>query len=493
MWDKEERYRRGKKVWHTTENRYRVSCTHAALHYESQIDSGNYDTEIDLAFRNVQTNRLGGLTANSGYEFGYQDRDATNVQKPLGAFGFGGRKGEAFFNLRPYRLGYLNTVTRDFQSITSDPNFTTPTVTSDIKQIGIRGDSPIHAPDDNPALWNIRCGGKIDLGELWPRTNFTLKLSGGQIEPVVTIPNWKALIGRELSRDRPANVSFGVLMQVSLNDIARIYAGGTEKNRLSDDISWSNDLILMNSSRKPLAHIGAGQVSISRRGGRVQIVKRMWRDNAGQWWFFMGANLAQMQSNLLEGTLVIDPPISEESIAANADDASQSGTYMRLSGFGASNELFMGGGSSYHFGGIFQSVPIGNGDTITTATYEPLQNRATSNATATLFGIDEDNAAAFTTSANNLTGRADTSASTALTSADMGGNGVRAAWDVSGQVAEITVRGGWNTGQRLGFTVIGAGASGYNAFLDYSNSAANAADFNADVSVSDILLPQVMM
>jgi len=489
-WVNEQRFRRGKRVDHDTDpGRYRVHCTHAALHYESQFDSGNFDTEVDLTPQNADTSRLGGITTATGYEFGYQDRAPRSIQKPMGAVGFGGRKGEAFLNLLPARLGYLNGPARSFQDISTAPVFGQPVMTVEQKLIGIGG--------NDPSQWLLNAGATIDLGPIWQdglnKVNYSVRLSGGRLEPIFTVDAWRDWITRTPPRDRAADTSFGVLMALSLNDIARLSVGSMDRNRLGDDFSWSDDLVFRNSSRQPLAHIGAGQVFVPNRGGRVDIVKRIWRDNAGQWWFFMGANVAQMQRNLLLGQLIIDPPIDEESIAANADDASENAGTMQLQG--NNDTIYIGGYTQYSPGFIFQGVPIGNGDTITTATLEPRQQTINgTTAAATLAGIDEDSAAAFTTTANDLTGRADTAATVALTNTDFPGNGNRASWDVATIVGQITTRGGWESNNRLGFTaVVTSSNSSFVGFNDYNGGAANACNFNADVTAGDVLQAQVWM
>lgn len=478
MWHNEERGRRYKKIWHTEESRYRVSMTHAAIHRESVLDSGAFDDEIDVAIEDYHGSKLGGIRAKrAGYASGYQSRPSSQGQKALGTFGFGGRRGEDYINIRPSALGYMNR--GKFHAIVDKPQFNKADQIVMPKKMGF----------EDGVIWTINAASEIDVGPIWSLgggdVSYKIRMAGGQSEPIITIDErarnhiWN--IG---ARTSAAQTDFGVLFHLDWNGIDRIIADKKQVSR-TGNMSWKNELRAFDRSNKLLAAIGQGMVYVPGRAGRATAIKRAWFDGT-DWWLFVGAKVSEI-NDFLPGDLIIDPPISEESIIANADDAGQTGaTTMGLSGQ-FSNQIFLGHYSTlYHGGWRFQSVPIGQGETVNSATLEPLQESAsaTVNVDIDLFGDDVDNAAAFTTTNGDITGRTRTTATTNVLAADIPGNTNRASWDVASIVQEIIDRPGWNE-QALAFVGIAVNTNtDYVGFTDYNGSAANAADFNADVTVT---------
>ncbi len=486
-WANEERFRRGKKVWHTTQRRrYRVSLSRSILHY-GRLDTDTVRDEVNLTPEDVSGGRLAGPNIRgASYQFGYQDGPRRQQQKRRGTFGFGGRHGQDFINLRPVQLGYLNWRTNGFQSIRSNPQFRAPIATVVPKTIGHGG--------DDPCRWTINCQTDLDCGNLWEMpgggsVHYLLRASGGQVEPVFTI-NQRARdwIEREHPNVDPGSeAAFGVVMHVDLNSIDGLEHRGRRLNRRGDFQNLDRELRLFDVAGRRLGNVGIGQIYVPNRGGMVQILKRLWFDGT-DWYLFMGANVRQMRQNLLRGDLIIDPPISEEDITVNSDDASQgypAQSTVNLNGlFG--NEYLGNYVRYYHSGWRFQTLPINNGDTVNSATLEPVQTTTGgATATATLYAEDVDDAGTFTTAANNISGRTRTTASTALTNADWPGDNNRASWDVASIVQEIVDRGGWASNNDIAFLAIGTNTTNsYLGFEDYNSGAANAADFNADVGAA---------
>lgn len=107
----------------------------------------------------------------------------------------------------------------------------------------------------------------------------------------------------------------------------------------------------------------------------------------------------------------------------------------------------------------FLTVPIDQGESIALA--ELILN-VTSASTGTIFGLDYDSAPAVT-SLGGWQGATRTTASTAF---NPGGTGVQA-FDVTAQVQEIVDRGGWSSGNDMGFII--DPVSGFGAIEDYSD------------------------
>ena len=485
-WHREERFRRGKKVYHTDDpKRYRIAVTRSAIHYESQMDTGVFDTEVNMTPVDISGSRLAGPNITSaGFHFGYQDGRQRDQQKPRGSFGFGGRRGFEFLNMRPSSIGYLNWEDNGWQGVRDNPTLRTPTIKVSSKTIGIN--------DDDPNLWTINAGANIDCGDIWTlpgagRVHHDLEIWGGQIEPRFTI-NQAARTYFETDRngrniDPDSKAAFGVRIHLDLNGIASVEHGGKPINRLGDNIDVDLPLRFLDQLGRPLAHMGPGKIFVTDRGGTVDILKRVWFDGT-DWWLFMGCNVAQMKQNLLRGDMVIDPPIAEEDITQNSDDATESTPYMYLSGYGANNRHYIGGnGQAYQSGWVFQTIPSDQGDTVNSATLEPVQAAAgTGTFDASIFGNDVDNAGTFTTANNNISGRTRTTASTALDETDFTGTGNRLSFDVQSQFQEVINRPSWANNNSFGLMMIATAGSGYRSMEDYAGGAADAADFNADVT-----------
>ena len=485
-WGNEERFKHAKRVWHDTNTRqYRVHASLSKLHYESELDSGNFNTEVNMTPDRVNSTILNGWRViGNSWHFAYQGFAQTQQQRPMGTLAYGGRKGQHWLTMRPFRMGFLHWPTRDFDAIGGPPTFSPPSVVPTANRIGI--------DDDDPSIFDVINELNVSLGNLWTAgsgsVEWQIHATGGKLKQDFIInQDARDAIAQYFQNNvtTPATENwFGIAYEVDIADIPNI---SNDDLPIGSDIEPVDALKLKNATGQILGRFQNGNIYVKNRGGTVNIRKRFY-NSGGQWFLFIGARVSEMNQNLLPGDLVIDPPISEESVAANADDADQAVSTMNLNGAGSNNDYLGEFAGYYHAGWIFSSVPIGNGDTITSATLEPraaAQTGSLSTLAATLAGIDEDDAAAFTTDASNLSGRTDTTATVALASADMPANTARASWDVAAIVAEITVRGGWASNQRLGFTAVTtAGTDQYIGFNDYNGGAANAANFNADVTAA---------
>lgn len=486
-WANETRFRRAKVVQHTEDpNRFRIAASVAAMHYESEIDSGIFDAEVNLRPSRVQTAALNGwrITSN-GWHFAYQGFPAVGSQPPQGTIGFGGRRGQHWLTLRPTRIGYIDWRDRSFDPIGGAPQFGTPVLLDQSHQIGI--------DDDDPNVWTLRNGFTIDVADIWTTPNggsvrWQMRGSGGQLKQDFVI---NQAARQWIANNRPpttpaTDTYFVIAFRMDFSGIPRLDLGGTDRSKAGDDFEVLDNLVMRDVVGRRLAHFGFGDIYVPGRGGTVPIKKRIFF-NGTDWWFVIGANVAQMNQNLLPGDLVIDPPISEEDITVNSDDAMQnynSAGNMSLSG--NNNQVYVGDyARQYHMGFRFQSVPIANGATINSATLEPRATGtgATTGITFRVYCEDIDDAPTFTTTANNLTGRTRTTAFFGGTATDLPAANNRAAWDVSGPLDELVNRAGWANNNDLAFLVITqSNNNNYWGFNDYNGGAANAADFNADVT-----------
>lgn len=471
-WHNEQRHKRWKRVTNTNDSRrHRLSATIARIHFESQLDSGDFNTEVDLTQVDHVGSRLAGIrTQAAGFETGFQLAASRDAQHPLGSVGFGARKGEGYVNLTPLSIGVMDS--SGFNPLLRNPSFSGVTHRAVEKKMGFF--------DDDPVNWSIKSGSEINAGDIWSglageRVSYQIRLGGGQLEPSIVI-NQEARLGLLASVRGSFFTSYlGALFELDWNDATRVEAD-RRLNLAGDDIEWNEKIEVIGPLGKTIAYMGAGQVFVPRRGGRADIRKRIWREN-GKWFLFLGASAKDIRDVLMPGPLIIDPPISEEDITQNNDDASQAGASMNLSG--TSNNLYIGFGT-YSQGYRFQTIPIDQGSTINSATLEPLdQGLGSGSFGFDLFGVDVDDMTQFTSSNNDITGRTRTTASGSFTQADWP-DSVRASLDCSSQLEEIVMRGGFASNNDVGFVLIETSGTGYRAGEDYNGTAANACDFNAD-------------
>lgn len=144
-------------------------------------------------------------------------------------------------------------------------------------------------------------------------------------------------------------------------------------------------------------------------------------------------------------------------VMASADDAYQASGTVTLTDAYPINDS-----TNHWFGWRFQNVQVPVGATITGATlYLVPINTSNDEPDHTFWGEAADNSVAFTTAANNISGRTRTTASVSWSSADLGATGneywpVNAVDAVIGIVSEITSRPGWVSGNALTFVCQGS-------------------------------------
>ncbi len=142
------------------------------------------------------------------------------------------------------------------------------------------------------------------------------------------------------------------------------------------------------------------------------------------------------------------------SVAASADDADE----------GTSGTVDITGGAmtltaaNQYFGFRFQGVGIPAGSTIDAATIDVyLLSGSFDDPNLDIYGEDVDDAAGFSASSYNISGRALTTAVTGWSATGIG-TGVKTSPDFKGVVQEIVDRAGWNSGQDM--VIIMAGKAG---------------------------------
>ena len=164
----------------------------------------------------------------------------------------------------------------------------------------------------------------------------------------------------------------------------------------------------------------------------------------------------------------------EKRIVAGADDVEQRATSMSLTS--SDLELVNDGTTSQRVGLRFTGIDIPQGAVITAAYLQFTTDEVGSAATSLLIrGEDVNDAAAFATTANNLSARALTDASAAWNPAawtTVGQAGLaQRSTDLSAVVQEIVARPGWLAGNDMAFVITGTGTRTADAFEDNAATA----------------------
>lgn len=470
------------------DGRQRISACISPLNYESTIDSGVFDSTVDMTPQRINNAQLNGwrVTAN-GYHFAYQGFDAAQSQPERGTLAFGGRKGQHWLGLRPHRIGYLHWPTRTPQFIGGTATFATPTLTTNTVPIG--------KDDADPNVINVNLGFRATIADLWTTpgggsVDWEIHGNGGILK--------QALVINQAARDwietnapptTPAGQTwFGIFYRVEWRDIPRVLKSAVLQNITDGDfeLNPAQDLRLETALNERLGFVGPGEIYVRNRGGRVDIRQR-WYYDGSDWWLAIGGNVADINNDLVDGDLVIDPPISEESVQQDSDDAYQdSAGNMNLNGY--NQQWFTGDYNGYPFtsGLRFQSIPIAQGATINSAsitawcTYEDTRG----NPDVDIYCEDVDDAGTFTTANNNIGGRTRTTATTNFTNNPI--NGQDYTWSgLSDEVQEVVNRSGWASNNAIVFLLINGNspANSSNGFQDYGGAQA-AARFNASTAAA---------
>jgi hypothetical protein len=173
-------------------------------------------------------------------------------------------------------------------------------------------------------------------------------------------------------------------------------------------------------------------------------------------------------------------------IASGADDAQQSGTTVTVTGttIGASLDA-----TTEYVGLRFPGVTIPQGATITAAYLSVVPSSTSEDEpNVTITGFDEDDTAAFTTGASNITNRAITTASVTWSSTNLGatGSSYHDSPSLTAVVQEIVDRGGWASGNAMGFRIRGGSGTTRDLTIEaYENAGANPPKLHIEYEVAN--------
>ncbi len=478
-WVTSERYKKA-RVWQNTRDprRRRIACSMTPLHFESEIDSGKFDREVDMRLTVANDAALRGARAlSSQFHYEYQSADKLTGQPERGEFAFGGRQGQHFIGLRAAEVGYLHWPSRNWRRL-GDP------LTFDGAEESVNATMRLGIDDADPNIVDVNAAFRTTVRDVWTPPNggtarWEQRGNGGVLN--------NQLVLDQLARDyvmanpppgaQAGKTIFGMRYALDWRDIPGVRHGGRPIG--SDDMEDTEGLELVDSFGNTLGWFGPGFVGVRNRGGNAAIRKRFYF-HANQWYFVIGAPIADLE-RMLPGELIIDPPITEEPIAANSDDCSEVGGNFYVSGY--ANNIYVCYAADNHMGWRFTTVPIDQGATVNSASVDIEQAAQTNNnrPNCTISAEDVDNAATFT-STTRPSQRTGTTATVNDPLPD-GTNGSDVTTDdLSTIVQEIVDRTGWANNNALAFLILADAQQNFHGYDDFNKAGAGSARFNADVT-----------
>ena len=495
-----EQRNRYSKVWDDDVNggQY-ITASVVPLHHESVIDSGNYDTENDFTLNRMNNAQLNGwMMNNNGFHVALQGFPETGNQPPQGTLAFGGRKGQHWIGLRPDAIGYLRWPTRTFTNISGAPDFNAANLSRTNNLIPFAETGPDITLNRGftgswANLWTTPGGGAVD----WVFSSNSLVLK----QDIILNQEARDFAASQYPGGPLTQTWFGLRYALEWRDIPRAIADSVLENITDGDFEGQY-IELQDTQLRRLGIILPGTMYVRNRGGRVPVRKRLYFDGT-DWFLFIGGRADQVNA-LQPGALVIDPPIAEEDITQNSDDAHERGNgTVSLNGF--SNVIYLGDYSAGDYqnlqGGFrFQSIPIDQGTTMTSASITLYRLSLSGTPELRVHCQDADNAGTFTTTGSDLSNRAVTTGAlwdtTTTPNLGTGNNQDITSTDIGADVETVVGRVGWSNNNAIVVLVRDVNTAG-NDFLtieDFNAAGTNEARFNATTAAGGggTILPMMM-
>lgn len=386
------------------------SGTLAALHYESEIDSGVYDAESDMTPQRVDTAVFDGWrVTQNGWHYAL-GKDLENHGDVDGWVGFGGRSpnkpGDAhWFKFRLLRVGYLYGPTRTWQGLETPAGGDIPPTYDRAKLEDELGTLTI-GPYDDPIvvsgvgnwadIWVTPDGGSLSAS--WVR-------NGDRLKENVIINQ----AGREwIAANRPPltpldETYFGFVFRLDWSDIPRAYRAGVLQDLNGDFADDGEPIELRDGLDRLLGLLPISYVSVPPTGplptvDRQPLRKRFWKDGDGNHYLLVGVR-CDLLNQMADGPLVFDPTV-DKTVGAGGDDGRRA---TGAEGFSAAQDYYIVGHNTNtdyldcHL--FFRWTGVTIEGTIDTSYVEVYDSDSWGQAAPYLkvYGVDEDNPAAPTT------------------------------------------------------------------------------------------------
>jgi len=337
-------------------NQRMCCCTLAALHYESEPDSGAYDAEIDCTPQRIQNAALDGwrIVANDWhYALGQPGDKSTD-----GWVGFGGRQGAHWFKFRLARVGYLHWPARAWQDIGGAPTYDRANLSNETRVLTIGPNSDavnIGSVATWREIWTTPGGGELSVS--W-RAGDQLK------EEIVINQAARGWIRANRPPTTPADETwFGFVFQLDWSDVPRVVRDGIVQDIDGDFADDGERIELRDALDRLLAFMPLDHafVGIGKQRVEIPLRKRFWRDG-DDYYLLIGARTDEL-AMLADGDLIFDPTVTP-AVGANADDALS----WEGGNFGTTYDVYLGNYfDEWNNNGLRFQLNVPNGATISEA------------------------------------------------------------------------------------------------------------------------------
>ena len=393
---------RGTKVFRDSVNPAKHSLDSqvgTAWHYPSVLDSGIYDTEVDLTpERILALGHDGWRVTNNGWHYFLGQPNGLAD----GFVGFGGRQGDKWLLFRLARVGYIHWPTRAWQDIGGAPTYDRANLSQQTNNVTINTTGqtiPVETVATWSDIWNTPGDGALDVS--W-------RVDGNRLKEEITI-NQEARAW--IAANRPPTTAPA---DTYLSFVFRL-GSAPDVNNIVMDLSylprWLKDGVLQDCESDFDDDDGTQAIEVrnaldeflfllpvsdARVGEEtIKLRKRIYKDGS-DYYLLVGAKVTDIVG-LPAGDLVFDPTV-DETVGSEADDyfwLETSSTY--------GNYLFLFGNYSAEHGPAnsaarFDSVDIGSGSTIDVS-YVRLMSKGDKGASqirSDIFAVDSADPAAAT-------------------------------------------------------------------------------------------------
>jgi len=293
--------------------------TLAALHYESELDSGVHDAEVDMTPIRIDNPAFDGWRVIANGWHHALGKDLAHHGSEDGWVGFGGRQGARWFKFRLLRTGYLHWPTREWDDLRGAPDYNRARLSQETETLTI-------GPNDDvinvsslatwERLWLTPGGGQLDVR--WQVNKYGLK------EEIVINQAGREWIAANRPPTTPPNETyFGFVFPVDWSDIPRVYRAGLLQDIDGDFADDGEAIELRTALDKLLAFMPVSQVYVLDyeldEGETWPILrKRFWKDPDGNHYLLIGVR-CDILNALPAGDLIFDPTIDEQ-VGATGDD-----------------------------------------------------------------------------------------------------------------------------------------------------------------------------
>lgn len=314
-WIESTRYQRA-KTWvdGVDPTKHAIDAMLGVVHYESTLDSGNFDTEIDTTPVRVNDAALDGWTiTTAGWHYALGKPKSGIFSGLDGVVGFGGRKGQNWLKFRLTRVGYLHWSDLAWQDVGGTPTYTRSNLTSAVRATTL-GAATINV--ESVATWS----------NIWTTPssgalNISWTVNGDRLKEIITINQTaRTWITANRPPTTPANETyFGFVFQLDWSDVPKIIRDGVQK-LITDDFAGDVPIQLRDSLDRLLAFLPVDDCwvePVTKDTVRQRLSKRFYKD--GDSYYLLVGLRCDTLAGMPSGTLVFDPTIDAQ-VGAGTDD-----------------------------------------------------------------------------------------------------------------------------------------------------------------------------